>query len=66
LIRIHRIDIVISDNRFGLWNKRIKHLCNASALYSLPGRLVARMDWHFAHRYIIRNILRFIPDLAVK
>ena len=37
LIRLHNIDIVISDNRFGLWNKNIKDCIRYTyATYPFP------------------------------
>lgn len=69
LISDYKIDIVISDNRFGLWNKSIKsayitHL----PLIPLPGSLkFIESLGVLLHRIIINKYsLCFIPDLPGK
>jgi len=66
LIKIHSIDIVISDNRFGLWNKQttsvyITHM----PLIPFPKSLkFLEPAGVFLHRIIIKKYsLCFIPDL---
>jgi hypothetical protein len=66
IIKTYKIDIVISDNRMGLWNRRIKcvyitHL----PVIPLPEKLVF-LEWIgiLFHRYFIRKYsFCFIPDL---
>jgi len=66
IIKDYKIDIVISDNRMGLWNRRIKcvyvtHL----PVVPFPEKLVY-LEWIgiLFHRYFIRKYtFCFIPDL---
>ena len=67
MIRVHNIDIVISDNRFGLWNKRIKTVyITHQPCIPFPAGLRS-LEWIgiLLHRFIIRKYtFCFIPDLA--
>ncbi len=66
IISGHLIDIVISDNRFGLWNKEIKSVYITHML-RIPFPKAFRFlesAGVFLHRQIIRKFdLCFIPDL---
>lgn len=66
LIFDHNIDIVISDNRFGLWNKKIKTVyVTHQPLIPFPGKLKF-LEWTgiSLHRWIIKKYSYcFIPDL---
>ena len=67
IIREYSIDIVISDNRFGLWNSRIKSVyVTHMPLIPFPGKVrFLEPLGIFFHRQIIRKYdLCFIPDLA--
>ena len=60
------IDIVISDNRFGLWNKKVKTVyITHMPVIPLPGALrCLEFIGVILHRWIIRKYdLCFIPDL---
>ncbi len=66
LIRKYNVDIVISDNRFGLWNKNIKTVYVTHQV-RIPFPVIFR-PFEFPgvlfHRYIIsRYTWCFIPDL---
>lgn len=66
LIRKYSIDIVISDNRFGLWNKKVKTVyITHMPLIPLPGALrFLEIFGILLHRVIIKKYsLCFIPDL---
>jgi len=66
IIHDHNIDIVISDNRFGLWNKKVKTVyVTHQPLIPFPGKLRAFERIGISlHRYIIRKYnFCFIPDL---
>lgn len=66
LIRKHAIDIVISDNRFGLWNRKVKTVyVTHMPLIPLPGALrFLEFFGILLHRAIIKKYsLCFIPDL---
>jgi hypothetical protein len=66
VIQDHNIDIVISDNRFGLWNKKIKSIyVTHQPIIPLPDYL-RFLEWTgtLFHRYFIKKFsLCFIPDL---
>jgi spore coat polysaccharide biosynthesis predicted glycosyltransferase SpsG len=66
IIEEHKIDIVISDNRFGLWNKKITSVyVTHMPLIPLPGYLrFLEIIGVKIHREIIKRYsLCFIPDL---
>lgn len=66
LIREHSIDIVISDNRFGLWNRNITTAyVTHMPLIPLPGPLrFLEIIGILLHRIVIKKYsLCFIPDL---
>lgn len=66
LIRNHNIDIVISDNRFGLWNKGIKSVYVTHQLrIPFPAALrIFEPAGTFLHRKIIEKYsICLIPDL---
>lgn len=66
IIREHKIDIVISDNRFGLWHKGIKTVY-ISHLHRIP--FPGNLRWLepvgiFIHRFFIKKYsMCFIPDV---
>jgi UDP-N-acetylglucosamine transferase subunit ALG13 len=66
IIRDHKIDIVISDNRFGLWNRKIKSVyVTHQLLIPLPEKL-RFFEWIgviFQRFFIRKYSLCFIPDL---
>lgn len=66
IIREHKIDIVISDNRFGLWNRKIKSVyVTHQLLIPLPEKL-RYFEWIgilFQRFFIRKYSLCFIPDL---
>ena len=66
IIQDHKIDIVISDNRFGLWNRKIKSVyVTHQLLIPLPDKL-KYFEWIgvLFHRFFITKYsLCFIPDL---
>jgi hypothetical protein len=69
IIRENNIDIIISDNRFGLWNRRIKSVyVTHLPVIPLPEKLKS-LEWigiRF-HRFIIKKYsLCLIPDLPGK
>ena len=66
IIDRYAIDIVISDNRFGLWNKNIKTVYITHQLLIPMPKLFSGLEFIgiIFHRYIIRKYsLCFIPDL---
>ncbi len=66
LIREYSIDIVISDNRFGLWNKKITSVyVTHMPLIPLPrGLKFLEFTGILLHRFIIRKFTYcYIPDL---
>lgn len=66
IIDRYNIDVVISDNRFGLWNKKVKTVYVTHQIrIPFPGRLrLAEQAGVCLHRFIIRKYdLCFIPDL---
>jgi hypothetical protein len=66
IIREHEIDIVISDNRFGLWNRSVKTVyVTHMPLIPFPKKMKFLEDAGvFVHRQIIRKYDHcFIPDL---
>ena len=66
IIQQYSIDIVISDNRFGLWNKRIKSVyVTHMPLIPFPRKMKFLEPLGvFIHRHIIRKYdLCLIPDL---
>jgi uncharacterized protein (TIGR00661 family) len=66
IIRENKIDIVISDNRFGLWNSKIKTVyVTHMPLIPFPKKIrFLEPVGIFLHRQIIRRYnLCFIPDL---
>jgi UDP-N-acetylglucosamine transferase subunit ALG13 len=66
IIHDHDIDIVISDNRFGLWNSKIKSVyVTHLPIIPLPPKLKC-FEWIgvLFHRFFIRKYsFCFIPDL---
>lgn len=66
IIAGNKIDIVISDNRFGLWNKKIKTVyVTHQLLIPFPGKC-SHFEWigAYLHSRIIRKYsFCFIPDL---
>jgi len=66
IIRQHNIDIIISDNRAGLWNRKIKSVyITHQPVIPLPEKL-RFLEWIgiLLHRYFIKKyLLCFIPDL---
>jgi uncharacterized protein (TIGR00661 family) len=66
IIKDHSIDIVISDNRFGLWNRKIRtvYITHMPLIpFPIPFRFMEFIGI-FLHRIIIRKYsLCFIPDL---
>ena len=66
IIRDYKIDLVISDNRFGLWNRRIKSVY-VTHLPVIPLPVNLRfLEWIgiLFHRFFIKRYsLCFIPDL---
>jgi hypothetical protein len=66
IIKENKIDIVISDNRFGLWNRKIKTVYVTHQLrIPFPGKLKV-FEWIgiWIHRFFIKKYsLCFIPDL---
>jgi hypothetical protein len=69
IIREYNIDIVISDNRFGLWNRNIKTVyVTHQPLIPFPEKL-RFMEWTgiLLHRFFIKKYTYcFIPDLPGK
>lgn len=66
IIREHAIDIIISDNRFGLWNRKVKTVyVTHMPLIPLPKPLrFLEFIGIFLHRLIIKKYsLCYIPDL---
>ncbi len=66
IIRDHSVDIVISDNRFGLWNKNIRSVyVTHMPLIPFPEKMrILEPIGIFLHRLVIRKYdLCFIPDL---
>lgn len=66
IIADHQVDIVISDNRFGLWNKRIKSVyITHMPLIPFPENLrFLEPAGIYLHRLIIKKYdFCFIPDL---
>jgi len=66
IIRAHAIDIVISDNRFGLWNRSVKTVyVTHMPLIPFPKKMkFSEALGIFFHSQIIRQYdLCFIPDL---
>ncbi len=66
IIRKYKIDIVISDNRFGLWNRKIKSVYVTHQLrIPFPGKLkIFELTGIWFHRFFIKKYsLCFIPDL---
>lgn len=62
----NKIDIIISDNRFGLWNKRIKSVyVTHQIVIPFPGKFKF-LEWAgiLFHRFFIKKYsFCFIPDL---
>jgi len=66
IIQDHKIDIVISDNRFGLWNRKIKSVYVTHQLVIPFPENLKNFEWIgvLFHRFIIKKYsLCFIPDL---
>jgi spore coat polysaccharide biosynthesis predicted glycosyltransferase SpsG len=66
IIRKYKIDIVISDNRFGLWNRKVKTVyITHMPLIPLPKPLrFLEITGIYLHRAIIKKYsFCFIPDL---
>lgn len=66
IIREHSIDVVISDNRFGLWNKKVTSVyVTHMPLIPLPEALgFLEFTGILLHRFIIRKYTYcYIPDL---
>jgi len=66
LIREYNIDAIISDNRFGLWNRKIKSAYITHQIHiKYPGNKVAENLFFRIHRYFIKKYDQcWIPDLA--
>lgn len=66
VIMKHSIDIVISDNRFGLWNRQIKSIyITHQPLIPFPGKLRS-LEWTgvMFHRFFMKKYSAcLIPDL---
>lgn len=66
IIHDHGIDIVISDNRFGLWNRKVKSVyVTHQPVIALPEKL-KYFEWIgvLFHRFFIKRYsFCFIPDL---
>ena len=66
IIREYEIDIIISDNRFGLWDRKIKtvYITHMPVIpFPKPFRFL-EFTGEFLHRFIIkRYTFCFIPDL---
>lgn len=66
IIRNYKIDIVISDNRFGLWNRNITSVYVTHMLripLPKPLRLLESIGM-MLHRFVIKNYsMCYIPDL---
>ena len=66
LIRSHKIDIVISDNRFGLWNRNVRTVyVTHQLLIPFPAGMRS-MEWIgvVLHRFFIKRYnYCFVPDL---
>lgn len=69
IIRKHKIDIVISDNRFGLWSRKVKSVyVTHMPVIPLPDKL-RHLEWIgvMFHRFFIKKYsLCLIPDLPGK
>lgn len=69
LIRDHKIDVVVSDSRFGLWNKNIcsVYITHQVMIKCPAGLKVFEPAIHAMHRWIIRQFdYCWIPDFAGK
>jgi UDP-N-acetylglucosamine:LPS N-acetylglucosamine transferase len=66
IIQDHKIDIVISDNRFGLWNRKIKSVYVTHQLVIPFPENFKYFEWIgvLFHRFFIKKYsLCFVPDL---
>ncbi|HBC77705.1 MAG TPA: hypothetical protein DCZ51_03695 [Bacteroidales bacterium] len=66
IINENKIDIILSDNRFGLWNRRIKSVYVTHQMVIPFPRSFRFLEWTgiLFHRYFIKKYsLCFIPDL---
>jgi hypothetical protein len=66
LISIHKIDIVISDNRFGLWNRRVRtaYVTHMPRIpFPVPFRFLEPVGIALHRLIIIKYDLCLIPDL---
>lgn len=69
IIREHAIDIVISDNRFGLWNNNVKTVYITHMLLIPMPKALRSLEFIgvLLHRFIIKKYsLCFVPDLPGK
>jgi UDP:flavonoid glycosyltransferase YjiC (YdhE family) len=67
IIRQHKIDVVISDNRFGLWNKNTcsVYITHQVMIKCPPGLKAFEPVLHAIHRRVIKKYDRcWIPDYA--
>ncbi len=65
IIASHRIDCVLSDNRFGLWNKKIKSVYMTHQLMVKMTRKLHFLEpivWHIHRFFIHKYNLCLIPD----
>jgi hypothetical protein len=66
IINENKIDIILSDNRFGLWNRRIKSVYVTHQIVIPFPRIFRFLEWTgiLFHRYFIKKYsFCFIPDL---
>ncbi len=69
IIRRYGIDIVVSDNRYGLWSKKVSTVLITHQLFiQIPGALsfFRRFVWSVTHFFIARFDKCWIPDFAEK
>jgi UDP:flavonoid glycosyltransferase YjiC (YdhE family) len=63
IIREKKIDLVISDNRFGLWNKQVKTIFITHQLY-IKAPIGERLLYRINRYYINKFTECWIPDVA--
>ncbi len=69
LIKEHQIDIVVSDNRYGLWNKHVKSIFithQLKVLFPQPFRFLEPIGERFIHYFIKKFDKCWIPDFSGK
>ena len=67
IVELHKIDVVISDNRYGLYNKKIYSVFISHQLHILTGLAVTdRIIQNINHNYINNFDTCWIPDVASK